>query len=84
MTVTSESEAESISVVHRAVDDLGVTLLDAADMYGVGADEKLVGRALRGWCGPERCAYSMFTLDKPSTNLATCAVSPPEVPGDHT
>jgi aryl-alcohol dehydrogenase-like predicted oxidoreductase len=47
-SVTPESEAESISVIHRAVDDLGVTLLDTADMYGAGANEKLVGRALRG------------------------------------
>lgn len=47
-SVTPESEAESISVIHRAVDDLGVTLLDTADMYGKGANEKLVGRALQG------------------------------------
>jgi aryl-alcohol dehydrogenase-like predicted oxidoreductase len=47
-SVTPESEAESISVLHRAVDDLGVTLLDTADMYGKGENEKLVGRALAG------------------------------------
>jgi aryl-alcohol dehydrogenase-like predicted oxidoreductase len=47
-SVTSESEAESIAVLHRAIDDLGVTLLDTADMYGKGANEKLVGRALAG------------------------------------
>jgi aryl-alcohol dehydrogenase-like predicted oxidoreductase len=47
-SVSSESEAESISVLHRAIDDLGVTLLDTADMYGKGENEKLVGRALAG------------------------------------
>ncbi|WP_194924300.1 aldo/keto reductase [Catenulispora pinisilvae] len=47
-SVTPESEAESISVLHRAIDDLGVTLLDTADMYGRGENEKLVGRALTG------------------------------------
>jgi aryl-alcohol dehydrogenase-like predicted oxidoreductase len=47
-SVTPESEAESLSVLHRAVDDLGVTLLDTADMYGKGENEKLVGRALAG------------------------------------
>ncbi|MEY9887405.1 aryl-alcohol dehydrogenase-like predicted oxidoreductase [Catenulispora sp. MAP5-51] len=47
-SVTPESEAESISVLHRAIDDLGVTLLDTADMYGKGENEKLVGRALTG------------------------------------
>ncbi|MFI9007409.1 aldo/keto reductase [Actinosynnema sp. NPDC053489] len=40
-------EAESIATVHRAL-DLGVTLLDTADVYGAGANEELVGRAIRG------------------------------------
>ncbi len=38
-------EAESIEVIHRAI-DLGVTFLDTADMYGVGRNEELVGRAI--------------------------------------
>ncbi|HET9577866.1 MAG TPA: aldo/keto reductase [Usitatibacter sp.] len=40
-------EAESIATLHRAL-DLGVTFLDTADMYGVGRNEELVGRAIRG------------------------------------
>lgn len=40
-------EAESIATIHRAL-DLGVTLLDTADMYGVGANEELVGKAIKG------------------------------------
>lgn len=40
-------EAESIAVIHRAL-DLGVTFLDTADMYGVGRNEELVGRAIAG------------------------------------
>ncbi len=40
-------EAEAIRTIHRAL-ELGVTLLDTADMYGRGANEKLVGRALAG------------------------------------
>ena len=40
-------EPESIATIHRAI-DLGVTFLDTADMYGVGANERLVGRALEG------------------------------------
>jgi len=47
-TASPESEAESITVLHRAIDDLGVTLIDTADMYGRGENEKLVGRALQG------------------------------------
>ncbi len=38
-------DAESIRVIHRAL-ELGVTLLDTADMYGVGRNEELVGRAI--------------------------------------
>jgi aryl-alcohol dehydrogenase-like predicted oxidoreductase len=38
-------EAESIATIHRAL-DLGVTFLDTADMYGVGANERLVGEAI--------------------------------------
>ena len=39
-------EARSIEVIHRAL-DLGVDFFDTADMYGVGRNEQLVGRALR-------------------------------------
>ena len=40
-------EMESMATIHRAL-SLGVTLLDTADMYGVGKNEELVGRAIRG------------------------------------
>ena len=40
-------EAESVATIHRAL-DLGVTMLDTADVYGPHANEELVGRALRG------------------------------------
>ncbi len=40
-------EGEAVATIHRAL-DLGVTFLDTADMYGLGANEELVGRALRG------------------------------------
>ncbi len=43
----SGDEAESISVIHKAL-DRGVTFFDTADMYGVGRNEELVGRAIRG------------------------------------
>ncbi|MGR6915292.1 aldo/keto reductase [[Actinomadura] parvosata] len=40
-------ENESIAVIHRAL-DLGMNFLDTADMYGKGANEELVGRAIKG------------------------------------
>jgi aryl-alcohol dehydrogenase-like predicted oxidoreductase len=43
---SSGSEEESIATIHRAL-DLGVTFLDTADMYGVGENEKLVGKAIK-------------------------------------
>jgi aryl-alcohol dehydrogenase-like predicted oxidoreductase len=40
------SEAESIATIHHAL-ERGVTFLDTADMYGVGRNEELVGRAIK-------------------------------------
>jgi aryl-alcohol dehydrogenase-like predicted oxidoreductase len=39
-------EAESLATLQRAL-DLGVDFLDTADMYGIGHNEELVGRAIR-------------------------------------
>jgi aryl-alcohol dehydrogenase-like predicted oxidoreductase len=39
-------ENEAIATIHRAL-ELGVDFLDTADMYGRGANEKLVGKAIR-------------------------------------
>jgi len=41
------SEEDSIAVLHHAI-DRGITFWDTADMYGPFANERLVGRALRG------------------------------------
>jgi aryl-alcohol dehydrogenase-like predicted oxidoreductase len=43
----STDENESVATIHRAL-ELGVDFFDTADMYGVGKNEELVGRALRG------------------------------------
>lgn len=40
-------DAESVDVIRRAI-DLGVTLIDTADVYGPFTNEELVGRALEG------------------------------------
>ncbi len=44
---SGRDDAVSIATLHRAL-DLGVTFLDTADMYGVGRNEVLVGKALAG------------------------------------
>jgi aryl-alcohol dehydrogenase-like predicted oxidoreductase len=40
-------DAESLATIHGAL-DLGITFLDTADMYGMGSNEELVGRAIKG------------------------------------
>jgi aryl-alcohol dehydrogenase-like predicted oxidoreductase len=41
------NDSESISVIHAAI-DLGITFFDTADMYGVGHNEELLGKAIQG------------------------------------
>ena len=40
-------DTESIATIHRAL-ELGITLLDTADVYGPHKNEELVGRAIKG------------------------------------
>ncbi|SRR5579875_511540 len=43
----ARDDDESIATIHRAL-DLGITFFDTADMYGIGDNEELLGRALLG------------------------------------
>jgi aryl-alcohol dehydrogenase-like predicted oxidoreductase len=45
-TYGSAADEDGIATIHRAL-DLGITLLDTADVYGAGHNERLVGRAIR-------------------------------------
>jgi len=49
-------EQDSIATLHRAA-EIGVTHLDTSDAYGFGANEELLGRAIRG----RRDAYIIAT-----------------------
>jgi len=41
------ADREALSIVHRAL-DLGVNLIDTAEIYGFGRSERIVGRAIAG------------------------------------
>ncbi|AWG97174.1 aldo/keto reductase [Rhodococcus ruber] len=47
LTRAGTDDAESIRTVHRAI-DLGVTLIDTAEIYGPYINEELLGQALQG------------------------------------
>ena len=44
---TDRDDSESVATINRAL-DLGVTLLDTANVYGAGVNEQLVGSAIKG------------------------------------
>ncbi len=52
-------EGEAVRTIHCAL-ELGVTLLDTADMYGPFTNEKLVGRAVREWSGERPLIATKF------------------------
>ncbi|WP_089104266.1 aldo/keto reductase [Streptomyces hyaluromycini] len=43
----NEDEADSIRIIHRAL-DAGINFVDTADVYSAGVSEEIVGKALKG------------------------------------
>jgi aryl-alcohol dehydrogenase-like predicted oxidoreductase len=61
----SLDEGESIKTLHKAI-DLGVNFFDTADMYGSGANEKLLGKAFKGRWGQMTLATKFGVMRGPN------------------
>src|SRR5262245_20145438 len=70
-------DEESIRTLHRAL-DLGVTLIDTADAYGKGANETLVGQAIRSRRGEVVLATKFGLVPPPGGGTATDVDARPE------
>jgi aryl-alcohol dehydrogenase-like predicted oxidoreductase len=64
-------EAESIATVRHAL-DLGVTLIDTADEYGDGQNERVVGEAIRGRRGEVVLATKAGLVRRPDGSPSAC------------
>jgi aryl-alcohol dehydrogenase-like predicted oxidoreductase len=70
-------DEESIRTIQRAL-DLGLNLLDTADAYGKGANETLVGRAIRERRGEVVLATKFGLVPNPGGGTATDVDARPE------
>lgn len=55
------NEHESVEIVHRAI-DLGINLIDTAEIYGFGRSERIVARAIAGRRADVFVATKVFPL----------------------
>jgi aryl-alcohol dehydrogenase-like predicted oxidoreductase len=55
---------EAIKIVHRAI-ELGVTLIDTAEIYGLGKSERIVGEAIKGQRDKVFLATKLFPVGLP-------------------
>jgi aryl-alcohol dehydrogenase-like predicted oxidoreductase len=74
---TAQDEKEAIATLHRAL-ELGVTLLDTADMYGPHTNEQLVGQAIKGKRQQVFLATKFGILRDPTDPAARGVSSRPE------
>jgi aryl-alcohol dehydrogenase-like predicted oxidoreductase len=58
------ARGEAVKIVHRAL-DLGVNLIDTAEIYGLGRSERIVGEAIRGRREKVFLATKLFPVGLP-------------------
>src|SRR5256885_8916168 len=73
----ARDDDESIATIHRAI-ELGCTFLDTADMYGSGANEELLARALVGRRHQVTLATKFGNVRDPSNPTARAINGRPE------
>jgi aryl-alcohol dehydrogenase-like predicted oxidoreductase len=66
---SGRDDKESLATIDRAL-ELGVTLLDTADMYGPYTNEELVGRAIKGRRGQVKIATKFGIVRDPNDKNA--------------
>ena len=71
-------DAESVRTIHRAL-DLGVTLIDTAEVYGPFTNEELVGRALKGRRDEVVLATKFGQVSDTGGGLGQLDSSPPNI-----
>jgi aryl-alcohol dehydrogenase-like predicted oxidoreductase len=77
-TESERDDRESVALIREAV-ELGVTFLDTSDVYGVGHNERLVGRALDGMRDRAVLASKVGLVVDPSTRSVVRDGSPKHV-----
>jgi aryl-alcohol dehydrogenase-like predicted oxidoreductase len=68
------ARGEAVKIVHRAL-DLGVSLIDTAEIYGFGESERIVGQAIRGRRDQVFLATKLFPIGLPVQVMAKARAS---------
>jgi aryl-alcohol dehydrogenase-like predicted oxidoreductase len=56
-----QDDQESISAIHRALDE-GINWIDTAAIYGLGHSEEVVGQALKSFSGPRPLVFTKCSM----------------------